>query len=423
MQRALLCSVLSLISLATCMVSGARAASLQADSNIRPREVNGQTVQSERDEQQALFNYYFRDRDLQYETELSKLKAEGSVPSWRIPYSAAIHPETAGGMSDARVAPTIGLFARRRQGVSASRGGTGSGALNVYDRAFNGGQGLANAYEAQRIMGTQRALFPALRMRSSSESWEGYCSGFTASTIKHPEPVKSVDAGRVGGTPGVILRPADIKALLSCVYNRTTPDSFLFLAPPTARDGGPNMGTFHLALANYVGQAGHPVGMDRTKGEVAWNNPVYAYKVNSVSDAGEGDGWTYKDVETTVTYSYYGTDTALQTDPDSGDRVGNRKQSMTFRYTLALDSEGRIVGGRAKTSSGHFLWTPLYAVQAKSDGSVQGNPYVDVRKIIALARASALPEVQAKFDEETIGPRIDPALEPAAPEDEDSEES
>ena len=423
MQRVLLCSVLSLTSFVTCMVTGARAASLQTDSNVRPREANGQEVQSERDEQQALFNYYFRDRNLQYETELAKLKSEGSVPSWRIPYSAAIHPETAGGMSDARVAPTVGLFARRRQGVSASRGGTGSGALSVYDRAFNGGQGLANAYEAQRIMGTPRALFPALRMRSSSESWEGYCSGFTASTIKHPEPVKSVDAGRVGGTPGVILRPADIKALLSCVYNRTTPDSFLFLAPPTARDGGPNMGTFHLALANYVGQAGHPVGMDRTKGEVAWNNPVYAYKVNSITDAGQGDGLTYKDVETTVTYSYYGTDTALQTDPDSGDRVGNRKQSMTFRYTLALDSEGRIVGGRAKTSSGHFLWTPLYAVQAKSDGSVQGNPYVDVRKVIALARASALPEVQAKFDEETIGPRIDPALEPAAPEDEDSEES
>jgi hypothetical protein len=38
-----------------------------------------------------------------------------------------------------------------------------------------------------------------------------------------------------------------------------------------------------------------------------------------------------------------------------------------------------------------------------------------------LARASALPEIQAKFDAETIGPRIDPALEPAAAEVEDSE--
>ena len=72
-------------------------------------------------------------------------------------------------------------------------------------------------------------------------------------------------------------------------------------------------------------------------------------------------------------------------------------------------------------SSGHFLWTPLYAVQAKPDGSVQGNPYVDVRKVIALARASALPEIQAKFDEEAIGPRLAPASEPAAAEDEDPE--
>lgn len=403
---------LTLVSTLICAVSSARAASPQTDSNIRPRDVNGTVVQSERDEQQALFNYYFRDRDLQYETKLSNLKSEGTVPSWRIPYSADIHPETAGGMSDARVARPVGLFARRRQGVSPARGGTGSGSLNVYDLAFNDGQGLANAYEAKRIMGTSRALFPAMRMRSGSESWEGYCSGFTASTINHPEPVKSVDAGRVGGTPGVIIRPADIKALLSCIYNRTTDDSFLFLAPPTARDGGPNMGTFHLALANYVGQAEYPVGMDRTKGQVAWNNPVYAYKVNSMTDAGEGDGLTYKDVETSVTYSYYGSDSSLQTDTDSGERVGNRKQSMTFRYTLALDSEGNIVGGRARSSSGHFLWIPLYAVQAKPDGSVQGNPYVDVRKVIALARAAALPEVQAKYDEVTIGPRIDPALEP-----------
>jgi len=398
------------------MVNGVGAASVQTDSNVRPREAQGAVVQSERDEQQALFNYYFRDRNLQYETKLSALKTEGSVPSWRIPYSADIHPETAGGMSDASVARPVGLFARRRPGAPATRGGTGSGALNVYDRAFNDGQGLANAFEAQRIMGTPRALFPARRMRSSSESWEGYCSGFTASTIKHPEPVKSVDAGLVGGTPGVIVRPADIKALLSCIYNRTTDDSFLFLAPPTARDGGPNMGTFHLTLANYVGQAGYPVGMDRTKGQVAWNNPVYAYKVNSMTDVGTGDGLTYKDVETTLTYSYYGSDSSLQTDTASGERVGNRKQTMTFRYTLALDSEGNIVGGRAKNSSGHFLWLPLYAVQAVPDGSVQGNPYVDVRKVIALARASALPEIQAKYDEETIGPRIDPALEPEGEE-------
>lgn len=418
--------VLMLCAVAVWGVDLGRAA--EVDSNIRPREVNGQVVQSEREEQEALFNYYFRDRDFTYETKLENLKSEASVPSWRIPYSAAIHPETSGGLSDVRgaAAPVVGLFARRRREESppaARMTASGSSPLSIYDRAFNGGRGLANSFEVNRILDGQRALFPARRMRSSSESWEGYCSGFTASTIRHPEPVRSVDAGLVGGTSGVVFRPSDIKALLSCIYNRTTPDSFLFLAPPSARDGGPNMGTFHLTLANYVGQAGTPVGLDRSKGQVAWNNPIYAYHVNSLRDAGSEDGLTYKDVETTVTYSYYGTDTAMQTDLDSGDRVGNRKQSMTLRYKLALDAEGHIVGGRALNSSGHFLWIPLYAVQATMDGSVQGNPYVDVRKVIALARAASLPDVQARFDAEIIGPRLDPAVEPANDQADESDDS
>jgi len=144
---------------------------------------------------------------------------------------------------------------------------------------------------------------------------------------------------------------------------------------------------------------------------VAWNNPAYSYKVDWIRDAG-GDGeHQYKDVQTTVTYSYYGTDSQRQTDAESGELVGNRKQAMTFRYRLALDEQGRIVGGRAQSASGHFLWIPLYPVQAKADGSVPGNPYVDVRKIVALARASALPEIQEKFDRATIGPMMDPALE------------
>ncbi len=375
------------------------------ESIVAEREVGGQVVQSERDEQQALFNYYFRDRKLEYETKLAVLKTEASVPKWRIPYSAAIHPETGGGLSSVRTVPRRGLFGRDRPAVP--RGGASS-ALTTYDRAFNGDTSLANAHEVKRLMGTDRALFPALRMRRNAESWEGYCSGFTASTIKHPEPVKAVDAGVCGGTPGVMLQPSDIKALLTCIYNRTTPDSYLYLAPPSARDGGPNMGSFHLTLANYIGQADHPVGMDRTKGQVAWNNPAYRYKVKSIRDAGNEGEFQYKEVETTVTYTYYGTDSQRQTDLASGERVGNRKQSMTLRYRLALDKQGEIVGGRAHGSSGHFLWTPLYPVQATEDGSVPGNPYVDVKKVIALARASAIPEVQQKFDRATIGPRVDP---------------
>jgi hypothetical protein len=362
------------------------------ESNVEQRTVGGQRVPSERDEQEQLFDYYFQDRNLKYETKLSQLKTVASVPTWRIPYSAAIHPLSQGGMSPAGG----GILLRRSNGPSA---------LRVYDRAFHESRNLAAAYELRQVMGgIDRALFPGLRMRRSNEDWEGYCSGFTAAAIRHPEPIRAVDAGNVGGESGIEIQPADIKALLSYIYNRTTDDSFLYLAPPSAEDGGPNMGTFHLALANYIGQAGHPIGIDRTKGQPAWNNPVYAYEVTSIRDAEASQGRHAKTVETTLTYSYYGSDSRTQTDPETGDRQGNVKRTMTFRYTLALDEEGRIVGGAALDYNAHFLWLPLYAVQGQEDGSAPGNPHVDVEKVLALARAAALPDVQQKFDDATVGP-------------------
>jgi hypothetical protein len=360
------------------------------ESNVEKREVGGKVVQSEREEQEALFNYYFREQQLKYETRLKELKSSASAPKWRIPYSADIHPQAAGGLGN--------ISSRGRRSRYA-----GSSALSVYDRAFNEGRDLANSYEVQRVLGSDSSLFVGRRLRRNNEGWEGYCSGFTASTIRHPEPVKSVDASRVGGAPGVVFQPSDIKALLSSIYNRTTDDSYIFVAPPSAKDGGPNMGTFHLALANYIGQAGHPIGIDRTKGEAAWNNPIYAYEVTSVGDAGDGDHIHYKTVETTVTFSFYGSDSATQTDHETGEVRGNTKETMNLRYTLALDDAGKVIGGTALSDSGYFLWIPLYAVQGTQDGSVPGNPHIDVKKVIALAREAAIPEVQKEFDKTVIG--------------------
>lgn len=385
----------------------------QIESIVQPRNIDGRVVaKSEREEQAELFDYYFEKQNLTYETRLDKLKTSATVPGWRIPYSAHIYPQTAGGMGSAGGRGSRGLF--RRQG-----GGGGSSVLTHYDQAFNGGAGAersADAYEVKRLGGTQRIGLFGLRTRSSSESWEGYCSGFTAAAIRHPEPVRAVDAGQVGGAAGVVFQPSDIKALLSCIYNRTTNDSYLFLAPPSSRDGGPNMATFHLTLANYIGQAGCPVGINRTKGEATWNNPVYTYE-STISDGGESNAVHYKNVHTTITYSFYASDAQIQTDEATGERRGNMTQSMDFNYTLALDGEGRIIGGRANSFNGHFLWIPLYAVQGRGEeGKAPGNPYIDVRKVIDLARLSALPEVQKKYDAVVIGPRLDPALTKAEDE-------
>lgn len=389
---------------AACLSVGMARPQVAVESNVRPRVIGGKTWPSERDEQEALFNYYFHDQKLKYETRLSRLKTAASVPGWRIPYSGWIYPRSSGGMSS-----LAGGGGRSRGGYSP---------LAVYDNAFHNGQSSANSNEqAQVLGGGGSGWFLGARMRRANEGWEGYCSGLTAASIRHPEPIHAVDAATAGGTPGVIFQPSDIKALLACIYNRTVDASFLYLAPPSAWDGGPNMGTFHLALANYIGQAGCPVGIDRTKGRAPWNNPIYDYKIDSLSDAGQGDHLHYKLVDATITYSYYSSDYGQQTDSASGEVRDNQRQAMALRYYLAVDDQDRIVGGTALSDSGHFLWLPLYAVQAKEDGAAPGNPHLDVRKVLALARASANPATQKKFDAVTIGPRIDPALSetPGAP--------
>jgi hypothetical protein len=371
------------------------ASPLQAESNVNQRLIRGELAPSERDEQESLFNHHFQTQNLAYETEFAKLKTSAKVDSWRIPYSAAIYPERSGGLAAARTS-------------------TGT-VLGKYDLAFNDGRSLAESYDRRRKLrtGVRRAgLFGRAQSYTyyDADAWEGYCSGFTASTIRHPEPMRPVDAGTVGGRPGVMFQPAEIKTLLSAAYNRTRRDSYLSLAPPSARSGGPNMGTFHLALANYLGQAGHPVGIDRTKGREAWNNPIYEYQVTSIRDAGRRGDLETKELVTKITYTWYGMDRVSQTNPETGERQGHQSRTMSIRYQLELDSQGKIIGGRALSHAGHFLWIPLFAVQGTPDQSSPGNPHLDVQKIIALARQSALPEIQEKYDRVVIGQRVDPQI-------------
>ena len=143
-----------------------------------------------------------------------------------------------------------------------------------------------------------------------------------------------------------------------------------------------------------------------------WNNPIYAYEVNSIRDAGSSDHLRYKTVDLTLTYSFYGSDQGQQTDTQTGEIRGNQKQQMAFRYSLALDDDGRIVGGQALTYNGYFLWIPLYPVQGTANGKWPGNPYIDVKHVLALARASALPETQKKFDAAEYRPERSRGIRP-----------
>ena len=111
------------------------ATQLQAESNVSKRMIQGELAPSERDEQESLFNYYFRDQNLVYETEFAKLKTSAKVDSWRIPYSAAIYPERSGGLA-------------------AARSSTGT-VLGKYDLAFHDGRSLAESYDRRRKQRTE----------------------------------------------------------------------------------------------------------------------------------------------------------------------------------------------------------------------------------------------------------------------------
>ena len=104
MLRFLVRVLLCLVVVGSFLARHAIAQSRSIRPNVVQRNVRGKIAPSERDEQESLFNYYFQDQKLKYETKFDKLKVSASVPKSRIPYSADIHPQVAGGLTAPPVA-------------------------------------------------------------------------------------------------------------------------------------------------------------------------------------------------------------------------------------------------------------------------------------------------------------------------------
>jgi hypothetical protein len=272
------------------------------------------------------------------------LPAKGSVPKFRIPYSGYDYPD---------------------------RGGGTVNALWKYDRAFHRGNALAVAYEQQDTSQTEETMrrgpiFGIIRFRvNETPGWYGHCNGRTAASIRHAEPQKSVVRN------GVTFTPADIKGLLAEIYMYNQSE---FLG---GVDTVVNPGMFHVTLANWVGLGEHPIGMDNTPGKVVWNYPIYAYSSTS-SKRGE------RQVEVKVNVGYV---KPSNREYDKSPRVTG---TMFFHYTLDLDAEGKITGGRYHGDSNQIdmLWAPRQPVPGGRKGNERGNPHVDVKKVLAIWRES-----------------------------------
>lgn len=369
--------------------------------------VNGpaQTSADSRAIEQDEFDYQNQNFQDWWDTELvwkfDDLPEKGSVPKFRVPYSGNDYTDRSGGTMDV---------------------------MRKYDAAFNGGVPLATEWEREDV-GKRRPLFlfrgrnrlpddfrfpdtdrprrgRGLLAQLFSGSarvpgWYGHCNGRTAASIRHAEPQKSVVRN------GVVFTPADIKGLLAELYMYSDTE---FL-------GGVgyavNPGTFHVILCNWLGRGSHPVGMDSTLGEVAFNYPIYAYATSHAKRPNNR-------VEVKMNAAY------AKSSGAEYNQSPQIKGIMYFHYTLDLNEEGEITGGKYFGDSNRvdMLWTPLKPTQGGKKGNEDGNPYIDVKEILSIWRESVPEELRNKWynidptDEDRIAePEEEQVAQPEADRD------
>jgi len=208
---------------------------------------------------------------------------------------------------------------------------------------------------------------------------------------------------------GVVFTPADIKGLLAEIYMYSETE---FLG---GIDYAVNPATFHVIISNWLGRGSHPVGMDETLGEVVFNYPIYAYATSHAKRSGNR-------VEVKMNAAY------AKSSNSEYNESPRLKAIMYFHYTLDLNEEGEITGGRYFGDSARvdMLWAPQNPVQGGEKGNENGNPYVNVKEVLAMWRESVPEDLRDKWfnidppDEDRI---IEPKEEEQVAEAKDSEEA
>lgn len=292
------------------------------------------------------------------ELNFDKLPTKGRVPEERMPYSGYYYPDVRGGTQHA---------------------------LRKYDYAFNNRRLRATAFEqwdttafAQPTEVERRGgLFGLRRVTTvvtQTPNWHGHCNGWSAATIRHAEPARSVVRN------GVTFSPADIKALLAELYMYSQYEEL---------EGSNNLvdaAGLHIALANWLGRESHPLAMEAMPGREKWNYPVYGFESTTTRR-----GNHQVDVRTNLNYLYY-TNGEYQQSP----RI---KRYKHFHYALNLDDGGKITSGHYYSDSSRIdlLWVPLYPAKGGTNANPRGNPHVNVEEVLALWRASVAGDAVASW--------------------------
>jgi len=318
----------------------------------------GNIQKQELEDQKSAFKQLW---DEELIVRLDELPKDGKVPDYRVPYSGHDYPDKIGG--------TLAAMAK-------------------YDKAFHRGQSRAYQHEREDLAFhstvrkpgpeiVRRGLFGRVISVSAPHAvpnWYGHCNGWTAASIRHAEPQKSVTRN------GVEFKPADIKGMLAELYMYSQTQ---FLG---GVDDAVNPAVLHITLANWLGRNSHPVAMETALGEPVINFPIYAYKstITKLSPR-------LYDVRTLVSFTLHV--------PREYDKGPKSNRQLYFHYLLELDAGGNIIAGHYQRDSGRvdMLWTPLEPVQGGQDGNRGGNPHLNLEEVLSIWRESVDGELLAKW--------------------------
>jgi hypothetical protein len=249
------------------------------------------------------------------------------------------------------------------------------------------------------------------RNNPGDEKWRGLCNGWAAASALYREPrpvvVKSVEG------IDIPFGSSDIKALLA-IYMAQFADGGVRIvgarcntqAKPgwetTGDTGFPqslsecqdvNPGSFHLLLANYIGEWNKPIVGDLVNGAEVWNYPIFEYKSYILGEqpptSGKAAPGTVRElkIQTDVRFKIEIDPPNLQNFNETGQQdVGDYR--VSYQYTLELNAGGEIIGGEWITPlHPDFMWTQPAPAEFKLyfsklgelyDASLKSNPAMDL---------------------------------------------
>jgi hypothetical protein len=258
----------------------------------------------------------------------------------------------------------------------------------------------------------ERSYVHALAARNGGtiQSWEGICNGWSLAAITEPAAKNPV---RVKDPKGreILFYPGDIKALLSRLYFDYQPHvniarlgSACFEVDPTTDANGRvtnldcrdiNPMAFHLALGGYIAKNKGFVFDQNNIQSVAeiWNQPVYGYKIKSMSEPRPVDKSYTHAAPNTVSLVDVSVDlkfiveAAPQQKPLTSEELLDYIDTKTYHYTLEVDDKGLILGGEWKKNSEipDFMWKANQPISDDLFDKSYPISYSKVRELLELS--------------------------------------